>query len=535
MNLARTLRRLSIWISLCVTVVGVVSFSAADDFRYWTTSKGERSAVKLKVVEHEEDRVTLQREDNARQVTIGVDILSAADRQYLTAREEPVVAADTPQTITRRVVGYRNDGTGVYPDAHPPTRWSAEENVVWKTELPFNGPHQHNLSSPLIVGDRIFVVTDPAELVCIDRKTGGVLWQKSNGYEQAMTDDEYAAVQRDWARVDEIEKEKSEIYKKAREAGEGTDEARAFHQQIRVLDDERGERMRHYRPNRNENRPDMQGNTAAIPASDGRHVAAVFGTGVTAVYTLEGEQKWIKALGGAHQHHGVCASPLVVDGMLITKRQEKILALEMESGEERWSTELEYRHSSPILANYQGEKIIVTGSRGILRASGEHLFNIRQSHWKMNCSNGSPLVAGDKFYYINDQLLAYDLSEEAPRRPVWESSKSVRDHLGSPLLVDGIFYVLMKTGIIHAIDAEDGETVYSKRLGLEGNCYSDPVYAAGNIYVSSTSGTTIVFKAGRQYEKVAENSLGEPYGRALTLADNRIYIQGQKHLYCISN
>ena len=36
-------------------------------------------------------------------------------------------------------VGWRTDGTGRYPDAAPPLRWSKTENVVWKVALPGRG------------------------------------------------------------------------------------------------------------------------------------------------------------------------------------------------------------------------------------------------------------------------------------------------------------------------------------------------------------------------------------------------------------
>jgi hypothetical protein len=55
-------------------------------------------------------------------------------------------------------VGWRTDGTGRYPDAQPPTEWSAQSNVVWKTPLP-----KPSNATPILVGDRLFAapVLDP--------------------------------------------------------------------------------------------------------------------------------------------------------------------------------------------------------------------------------------------------------------------------------------------------------------------------------------------------------------------------------------
>ena len=73
------------------------------------------------------------------------------------------------------VVGWRTDTTGRYPDADPPVKWSAGENVAWKTKLPGKSP-----STPIIVGDRIFTTAHPCVLVCLDKQSGKILWQKDN-------------------------------------------------------------------------------------------------------------------------------------------------------------------------------------------------------------------------------------------------------------------------------------------------------------------------------------------------------------------
>jgi len=79
-------------------------------------------------------------------------------------------------------------GSGIAPDARPPVAWSATQNLRWKTSLP--GPGS---SSPILVGDKLLVTSfsgygdgsrsGPGELqrhlVCLDRKSGRVLWSHS--------------------------------------------------------------------------------------------------------------------------------------------------------------------------------------------------------------------------------------------------------------------------------------------------------------------------------------------------------------------
>jgi len=59
-------------------------------------------------------------------------------------------------------VGWRGNGTGVYPDAQPPVKWSAMENIIWKTPLPGKSN-----ASPILVGDRIFICSEPSTLLCV--------------------------------------------------------------------------------------------------------------------------------------------------------------------------------------------------------------------------------------------------------------------------------------------------------------------------------------------------------------------------------
>lgn len=93
-------------------------------------------------------------------------------------------------------VGWRGDGTGRYPGATPPTAWErrkagngyATRNILWAAPLPNNG-----VSSPIIVGNRIYVTTEPSDLVCLDKATGRILWIRSNPAFEALTAEEKKA------------------------------------------------------------------------------------------------------------------------------------------------------------------------------------------------------------------------------------------------------------------------------------------------------------------------------------------------------
>ncbi len=70
-------------------------------------------------------------------------LLAAAAMTCATAPAE--VRADWPQ--------FRGpQGMGVSRETRVPVRWSTDENIAWKAELPGGGG-----SSPILVGDRVFL------------------------------------------------------------------------------------------------------------------------------------------------------------------------------------------------------------------------------------------------------------------------------------------------------------------------------------------------------------------------------------------
>ena len=83
-----------------------------------------------------------------------------------------VVAADASSAPVN--VGWRNDGSGRFPDAKPPLRWGMDqtgkkENISWVTSMPST-----SAASPIVVGDKVFAASADCDLVCVDKKTGKI-------------------------------------------------------------------------------------------------------------------------------------------------------------------------------------------------------------------------------------------------------------------------------------------------------------------------------------------------------------------------
>jgi 23S rRNA G2445 N2-methylase RlmL len=92
-------------------------------------------------------------------------------------------------------------------------------------------------------------------------------------------------------------------------------------------------------------------------------------------------------------------------------------------------------------------------------------------------------------------------------------------------------------GIVTALDATSGKQLYSERAIASGSYYASPVGAGGNIYfVSLADGAITVLKAGaKKPEVVVQNPpLGERVAATPAIADNTLYVRGDKHLYAFA-
>jgi len=71
-------------------------------------------------------------------------------------------------------------GLGVSAEKNLPTEWAKEKNITWKVALPGKGA-----SSPIIIGDRIYVTTQTPDtalhLLAMDREQGKLIWDREVG------------------------------------------------------------------------------------------------------------------------------------------------------------------------------------------------------------------------------------------------------------------------------------------------------------------------------------------------------------------
>jgi outer membrane protein assembly factor BamB len=116
---------------------------------------------------------------------------------------------------------------------------------------------------------------------------------------------------------------------------------------------------------------------------------------------------------------------------------------------------------------------------------------------------------------------------------MWQIKKGVTG-VSSPILYDGLLYWVTENGILYCVDAESGDLVWRERLKGGVTYFAAPSAGDGKIYIPADDGQITVIEAGRQFELLATNSIGEAGGVSPTFSAGNIFIRGESHLYCIA-
>ncbi len=422
-------------------------------------------------------------------------------------------------------VGWRHDGTGKFPKANPPREWSKESNVLWKVRLP--GPSN---GSPIVVGERLFVVSDPAELLCIRAADGKVLWQQANTPVEAFGAARAKEMADQHARLDKERDRLSRAHNKLRKEGpDAKQKLEALRKELQGVEKDR-QKLTEKFPRKGSS--GGAGNTAATPVSDGKHVVAVFGNGIVGAYTNEGKRLWIKFVEPSFIGFGHGASPVLVGGKVIVHFKD-LVALDLLTGKEVWRAKVSASHASPLATRLGTDDVLLTPAGAIVRAADGKVLG----KGKFQASEGSPVLHGGALYVSRPGTLqAFKLSQseegEVVLDQLWKVAGARDRRTPSSVLHDGLLYGVTTDGFLDVTDAKTGELVYKQRLPLN-QVYGSVALGGGLLYVLDTRGKAVVLKPGRSYERVALNQL-EGTGACPVFAGDRLYLRGHQHLYCLT-
>lgn len=303
----------------------------------------------------------------------------------------------------------------------------------------------------------------------------------------------------------------------------------------------------------------------ATPATDGRHVVAFFGSQGLYAFDSGGRLLWQKDLGvlntGAYDlpeyEWGTASSPIIYKNLVIvqcdTQNESFVLAADLETGRTVWKTPRQELPSWGTPTVYVGQRggaaELVTNASNFVRGYDPETGVER---WRLG---GSSKITAPTPVFADGLVVV--ASGRGPERPIFairpgsrgdltlrgdqSSSASIAwsktgrgPYMPTPLIYQGIVYVLGNAGLFDAYELQTGREVFRQRLPHQGSGFSaSPVAADGRIYLSSEDGDVFVVRAGRSFALVSTNHMGEPLMATPALADRHMYVRGERHLFAI--
>jgi outer membrane protein assembly factor BamB len=121
------------------------------------------------------------------------------------------------------------------------------------------------------------------------------------------------------------------------------------------------------------------------------------------------------------------------------------------------------------------------------------------------------------------------------KRVAWTYAKGT-GYVVSNILYGDYVYLLTDAGVVTCLDAATGAVQYEgTRPPVASHFMGSPVAFGGLIAMTSEEGDTFMLKAGPKPEVVGTNSVDEPVYSSPAIANGRIYIRGEKHLFAIGD
>jgi len=440
----------------------------------------------------------------------------------------------------------------------------------------------YHIACPLIVGNRVFVMSNPGDLVCLRKSDGKVLWMRTTTYYDVLKEKDkrdnsaYAVVV---PLVRELEKIDVAYVQQGSLTEDLIKKRSTLHGQITKVmgkvDRKYSGHCGHY----------VAANMPT-PVSDGQHVYVWSGLGIAACYNLDGNRKWIAMPGVRDNAAGRYSSPVLADGKMVLfdgqgkHKRDGLIALDMRSGGLAWSMPHDSKpepYSSLVTAKIGKEDFVLYGKYLVRARDGRIML---ENGKDLVCHVPTPVIVDGTLYGMTcrsgDVVKAKLPADPANMAMVNEGrirglgsarTQIGETFIGSPLYHEGLLYVVDQTGYLYVMDAEAQKIVYERDLGMgkvwpydfyhapnweRCTTLASPILAGKHVYVFGMNGTTVVFEAGRKYREAARNKIEdsllsresrwfrnrempEHFASSPVAEGKHIYVRGGNYLYCLGS
>jgi outer membrane protein assembly factor BamB len=415
---------------------------------------------------------------------------------------------------------FRGPGaTGVVEGSPQPLKWDAstQQNVRWKTAIP-----GLSHSSPVIWGNKVFVMT-----------------AVSSG-----TDEKRYGLYGDVAPVKDNPKHTYKLIALDKQKGTILWERVAFEGIPKVK------------------RHPKSSHAASTPATDGKHVIALFGSEGLFAYDLNGKLLWKQDVGvlDAGWFYDVdyqweyASSPIIYKNLVIIQadiqKDSFVAAYDLKTGKQVWKTlrqgELPGWGSPTVYEGKTRAELVTAGAkavRGYDPLTGKELWTLGPM---AEIVTPTPFAAHDLIFvtsgyrpiqpiYAIKPGASGDLTLKDKQTSsdfiAWSKDRG-GPYMPTPIVYGELLYTCSNNGVLTAYNATTGERVYQERIGGSGGAFTaSPVASDGKIYLSSEDGDVFVVKAGPKYELLAKNPVGEPMMATPAISDGLLIVRTVSHLF----
>jgi outer membrane protein assembly factor BamB len=275
-----------------------------------------------------------------------------------------------------------------------------------------------------------------------------------------------------------------------------------------------------------------------------REVSA--GNMVVAAYDFEGQRRWLVRPGRFSSVHGFCTSPVLFEDRVIVNGDHDgdsyVAALDRHSGQTLWRVPRENKtrsYCTPLIREIDGRtQMVLSGSLCVVSLDPR----TGARHWMINGPTEqfvASLVYNGKLLFLTAGFPEHHILAIRPdgrgnvtdTHIVWRTTKGC-SYVPSPIVCGDHFLVAADNGVASCFQPDTGERLWMERLGVH---YSASLVTAGGlVYFLADDGEMKVVRPGPQLEVVAVNPLGESCVASPAISNGRIYLRGEKHLFCLA-
>lgn len=292
---------------------------------------------------------------------------------------------------------------------------------------------------------------------------------------------------------------------------------------------------------------------STTPVTDGERVYVTFADQeryALAAYDFEGTLLWRNWLGPFTSQHGLGASPIVFEDLVILANDQDgpsaIVAFDRRDGKLVWSTLREFREASyatPLIIEPRGSKpqlICVSGATGITSLDPwSGALNWRSEPFQQRtvaspvyvaglvCATcgqggkGSMLIGVDPLQVDADGMAKVQFRRDRTL-PYVPTMIGYGDHL----------YLWNDNGVVMCVDPKTDQTLWQERVG--GNYSGSPICVGGKIYCIDEAGKVVVVDAAPTFQQHAGGELGDPSHSTPSVANGRLYLRSFHKLSCLA-